>query len=113
MRDYQLHVFKVPVKTTEDWRFKEKCLLRAAQIISEPYLNKARNYMVAVAHKISVDPPNAEPRISLVITGADTMELIVRVPVNSGGKGRIEQAILRLYLEYLESPEKLTESEQD
>ncbi|MDR2870461.1 MAG: mechanosensitive ion channel family protein [Deferribacteraceae bacterium] len=105
MQDYVLHVFKVPVNTHENWKLKEQCLIRAAKTICEPYLSQARTSIETMSRRISVEPPSAVPRVSIVLTDADTMDLIVRVAVPMKRKGKVEQEIIRLYLELLEDDE--------
>lgn len=109
MQEYLLHVFHVPVSAAEDWRRKERLLLKAARIICEPYLNKARNYMEAMYSKISVDAPSADPRISIVFSKPDEVDLIIRIPVPARRKGRVEQEIIRRYLDMLKSGDEALE----
>lgn len=100
MRDYVLHVFHIPMKLEDDWRRAEKLLLRAANEICEPYLNRAQRYIEKVSRKMSLEPPSTDPRVSLVLSNPGEIDLIVRIPVPTRRKGRTEQEIIRKYLDY-------------
>ncbi len=103
MQEYLLHVFHVPVGTKDDWRLTERLLLQAAYFVCEPYLMNARKYMENMARKISVDTPSADPRVSIIFKSPDEIDLVMRVPVPSRRKGRIEQEIIRKYLDLLDA----------
>lgn len=54
---------------------------------------------LAVQH--SLDAPTVDPRVHVQFSGADDVNLILRVPVPSQKRGRLEQEILRKYLQYI------------
>lgn len=98
---YILHVFAIPVKAASDWKKAEKLLLSAADEVVAEYLDAARENMIKVGRKTGLEAPSVDPRITIVIQDPDTYSLLLRVPVPALRKGRIEQAIVRRYLESL------------
>ncbi|MDR2883699.1 MAG: mechanosensitive ion channel family protein [Deferribacteraceae bacterium] len=99
MHEYLLHVFHVPVLANSDWRRTERLLLLAANAVCEPYLKKARKYMEELAIKHSVEPASSDPRTSIIFKSPTELDLVVRVPVPSLRKGKVEQEIIRKYLD--------------
>jgi small-conductance mechanosensitive channel len=96
--DYVLHTFAVPAPR-DQWQTHENHLLNAARDVCEPYLDNAREHMDATSRRLGLPVMNTEPRVTLQLPDADKLTLMVRVPVPSVEKGRVEQEIVRLYLE--------------
>lgn len=97
--EYVLHLFSIPIKQSDDWRTAETTVLQAANEECAEFLEQARKHMNRLSRSRGLEAPNVEPRIYLGFPSPDTVELIVRIPVPARRKGRIEQAILRRYLE--------------
>jgi len=110
--EYILHIFTVPVNSTSSWKKAEELLLEAANEIVAEYLDDAKKHMEKLGENVGFDAPNVEPRVTLVLNDTKKYSLLVRVPVPSRRKGRIEQAILRLFLERWKKP-KETEAENE
>lgn len=92
--DYVLHVFTVPFKRDDDWRTAQKEILASAQRQCEPYLEPVRRYMNRISVQRGLEPPSVDPRVTLQVPVAGEIHLIVRVPVKSGQRGFVEQAIM-------------------
>jgi hypothetical protein len=50
----------------------------------------------------SLDAPATEPRVQIQLPECDRVNLLLRVPVIARRKGRIEQRIVRRYLELMQ-----------
>ena len=96
--DYVLHVFCVPLISSDDWQRSEQLLLEAAQIECSPFLEQARMYMKNIESQRGLDSPTVAPRVTLQIPEPGKINLLLRIPTPSRRKGRLEQAILRRYL---------------
>ena len=96
--DYVMHVFFIPLSVGEDWQLAEKLLLAAAHIECDPFLEEARIHMKHLEKRQLMDSPTVEPRVTLQIPEAGKVNLLLRIPVPSRRKGRLEQAILRRFL---------------
>lgn len=92
--DYVLHVFTVPFKRDDDWRTAQKEILQSAKRQCEPYLEPVRRYMNRLSVQRGLEPPSVDPRVTLQVPVAGEIHLIVRVPVKSGQRGFVEQAIM-------------------
>lgn len=101
--EFMLHIFSIPLKTNEDIEKIEKVLLDAANEVCTEYLESAVKYMTEVSTRAGLEVPSVEPRISVEFHDSETINMLVRVPVPSRRKGRIEQAIIRLYLAKLKA----------
>jgi small-conductance mechanosensitive channel len=96
--DYVLHVFCVPLNSSDSWQRAEQILLEAAQIECGPFLEQARIYMKNIESQHGLDSPTVAPRVTLQIPEPGKINLLLRIPTPSRRKGRLEQAILRRYL---------------
>lgn len=104
---FVVHAFSVPIALQEgDWRAAEGWLLEAAKEVCGPYLEEARRYLQEIGRKEGVEAPTVDPRISLVLPEPGKVTLLARVPVPAKRKGRVEQEILRRYLDLSGEREK-------
>lgn len=110
--DYVFHIINVPIKVEPDWQDAEKSLLKAAQEVCSPYIEKARKNMKYLAQKYSLDTPTVDPRIHIQITDPDKAVLVLRIPVPSRRRGRLEQEISKKYLIYLQEVKKIKDKNQ-
>ena len=114
LHDYCFHMITIPVKKHEGWEKREQALLQAATEVSASYIDQARDFMDRVERKYSLDAPSADPRIHLHVESEDMISMVLRVPVLTAKRGRLEQAIIRRYLELLGVQDLLPkESEAD
>lgn len=97
-KDYVFYLVTVPIPAEANWSVAEKALLQAATEVCAPYLSKAREAMSSQAMKQSLEEPTIEPRVQIQIVEPDTYQLVLRLPVPSRKRGRIEQQITRRYL---------------
>ena len=97
--DYVLHTFTVPVKAEDNWQPAEKALLTAAQATCEPFLEEARRHITRIASREGLDLSTVDPRITLSLPEPGRVNLALRIPVPEGEKGKVEQEILRRYLD--------------
>lgn len=91
---FDFHVFVVPFKLEDDWKKARQALLESAARHCGPYLETARSYMSRVGNRRGLEVPSVDPRVSIHVPAAGAIDLIVRVPVQSGEKGMTEQLIL-------------------
>lgn len=99
MEQYLVHVFSVPLRADEDWRRAERVLLEAAMAECGPFLEEARRHMERLEETHGFSSPSPYPRVAVQIADPGTVNLLVRVPAPVGRQGRVEQAILRRFLE--------------
>ncbi|MCB0342253.1 MAG: mechanosensitive ion channel [Pseudobdellovibrionaceae bacterium] len=92
---YVLHTFTVPMDMEQDWRQASQRLLDSANRVSRDYLGDATKSLSSMAKKRGVDIPKAEPRVAWHFPEAGKVDLVVRMPVPSFSKGRVEQDVLR------------------
>ena len=97
--DYVLHSLVVPVKVTDDLKAAEEALVRAALSECEIFLDRARMHMAQIGKAQGIEALSVEPRVSIHLPDPDRVNLMLRFPTPPRRKGRIEQAILRRYLE--------------
>jgi small-conductance mechanosensitive channel len=99
--EFMLHIFAIPVKRDADLELQEKLILDSAIEVCTEYLESAVKYMTEVSERAGLEVPSVEPRVSIEFRDNETINLFVRIPVPSRRKGKIEQAIIRLYLSKL------------
>lgn len=98
--EFMLHVFTVSLAEHEDWREAERVVLAASQSECKSYLAEAMSHMDRLVRREGLEPLSVEPRVTLRLDDPAKIVLLVRVPVPARKKGRIEQAILRRFLEW-------------
>lgn len=102
--DFVLHVFEVVIKLTPDWERAESILLRAALEECAPWIEEARVYMKNLSRLHNLDVANVEPRVNIVVTDPEKLSLLLRLPVPTKNRGRVEQEIVRRFLrEYVQA----------
>ncbi|MEQ1568770.1 MAG: mechanosensitive ion channel domain-containing protein [Myxococcota bacterium] len=97
--DYLVHTFVVAIPRAEDWKRAERALLDAAAEACREYLDTARAFLDEQARRRSLDAISVEPRVWLRLEDPGKTELVVRIAVPARQKGRLEQVILRRFLE--------------
>ena len=107
---YGVHSFTVPIKRDQDYMLHEHALIEAAADVCGPYLAQARASMEYLTRTESVDAPSVEPRVTINFANPDQIDLVVRVAAPIQRKGRVEQQIVRKYLQSIK-PETKENSE--
>ena len=100
---YGVHSFTVPIKREQDYLIHEYALIEAAAEVCAPHMTKARASMEYLTRTESVDAPSVEPRVTITVAAPDRIDLVLRVAAPIQSKGRIEQQIIRKYLDTISS----------
>jgi small-conductance mechanosensitive channel len=111
--DYVFHVFIIPFKREDDWHAAQQAFLLSAKRHCASYLEEVRKYMNRVSMRRGLEVPSVDPRVTIQVPTAGELHLIVRVPVKSGERGFIEQAILTdvfQHNDFIKKPEKKPET---
>jgi small-conductance mechanosensitive channel len=101
-RDYLLDTLVVPVPQGARWRDAESSLLDAAREATQPFFEEARRRLERDATHKGLDASTADPRVSIHLVDPERINLIVRFPAPVHQRNRVEQEILRSYLDALE-----------
>ncbi|MCB9228101.1 MAG: mechanosensitive ion channel family protein [Deltaproteobacteria bacterium] len=92
---YVLHSFTLNLPRQTDWRKTEKALLKKASELISPYKNYAEKALRQYSTRKSLDLPGLEPRVFISLSDSGSIHLMVRLPVPSKDKGKIEQQLIR------------------
>ena len=103
--EFGVHNFTIPIKRDDDYLVHEHALIEAAADVCAPYMARARASMEYLTRTESVDAPSVEPRVTITIAAPDRIDLVLRVAAPIQRKGRIEQQIIRKYLDTVASKE--------
>lgn len=98
-KNYVLHTFVVPLNVKANWSKASKILLEQAHLAYTPYKEEAERYIDYVQKKAHLQTPGLEPRVHIRFCKVNELELNVRVTVPAHEKGKIEQQIVRGFLE--------------
>lgn len=98
--EYVLHAFTVPVGADDDWHSAEQALLEAARQETAEFFDDARAHIEHLIRREGLEPLSVEPRITLRVEEPGKLAMLVRMPVPARRKGRIEQAVIRRYLQW-------------
>ena len=96
---YVLHPFELKVPRDSDWRKAERVLLEAAGAECASFLDDAKASLSRQIARYSLPNLGLDPRVSIELTHPNEIGLLVRVPVPVRQKSKIEQAILRRFLD--------------
>lgn len=97
--DFVLHTMTVPLDNEQDWHRAEAALLEAAHHECESFIKDAKKHFERINRETGLEAPKTDPRVSLQIPEPGRIDLLLRIPVPARRKGRVEQAILRRFLD--------------
>jgi small-conductance mechanosensitive channel len=97
---YMVNLLNVVVHPSEDLLALEKALLRAANEVCAPWLNEANRHLEYMESIELVDLPSSQPRVLLQLHSAKEYTLALRYACRPNDRVKVEQAILRRYLQY-------------
>ena len=98
-QEYGLYILVIPLTDTDDWRNAERRLLDAARAECTPYMEEAGRQMKLLERTNLLEAPSPEPRITIQLSEPGRIHLVLRFPAPDRGRSRIEQAILRRFLD--------------
>lgn len=98
--EYVLHAFSVPLSEKLDWRKAEAALLSACQSECNAFLKEAEEHMNRFVRDQRLQSLDVAPRVSVRLDDPERVLLLARIAVPARRKGRIEQSILRRFLEW-------------
>lgn len=101
--NFVLHPFTIPLNISEDWRMAEKILLRIAHEECAVFYEEATDYLERVQRKANLETPSIHPRVHVRIAETDSIHMVVRVTIPAYDKGKIEQAIIKRFLDEFKS----------
>jgi len=96
---YGLYTLTVPLKADADWKDAERRLLDAAKAECASFMDEASRQMKLLEQTNLLEAPSPEPRITIQLPEPGRIQLVLRFPAPDRGRSRIEQAILRRFLE--------------
>lgn len=97
--NFVLHPFTISLRVNDDWRTAEKILLRIAHEECSIFYEEATDYLDRVQRKANLETPSIHPRVHVRVVDVKTLQMIVRVTIPAYDKGKIEQAIIKRFLD--------------
>jgi small-conductance mechanosensitive channel len=98
VQEYGLYLLVIPLGDKIDWREAERHLLDAAKAECSSFMEEAGRHMKLLEQTNLLEAPSPEPRVTIQLSEAGQIQLVLRFPAPDRGRSRIEQAILRRYL---------------
>jgi len=99
MRDFVVHYFSLPLSVKDDWKKAESILKGAAEAECKSFIDEARRHMAALEREHGLKGLPLQPRVLVEVPQSDKLNLLLRFPAPVGAQGRIEQQILRRFLD--------------
>ena len=103
-QEYGLYTLTIPLRHDDDWQKGEHALLESAKAECAAFMDEAMRQMKLLEQANLLEAPSPEPRISIQLPESGTVHLVLRFPAPDRGRSRIEQAILRRYLQLMSHP---------
>lgn len=97
-QEYGLYILTIPLRDQDDWWDAERRLLEAAKAECSSFMGEASRQMKLLEQANLLEAPSPEPRITIQVVETGSIQLVLRFPAPDRGRSRIEQAILRRYL---------------
>lgn len=97
---FTVNLLNVVVGASEDLLFLEKVLLRAAGEVCAEWIDEADRHLQHMESVELLDLPSARPRILVQLHSAKEATLSLRYACRPDERVKVEQAILRKYLQY-------------
>lgn len=98
-KKFRVHIITVPLSTDDNWRLAAQLLTEAGKAEAAPYIEEARTYLKSLEGKRWLDAPSVEPRVTVQLPAPGRIDLLLRVPCPAQFPSRLEQAILKKFLE--------------
>ncbi|MCG3778731.1 MAG: hypothetical protein JW388_1456 [Nitrospira sp.] len=98
-QEYGLYLLVVPLREQHDWREAEGHLLDAAKAECSSFLEAVGRHMKLLEQTNLLEGPSPEPRVTIQLSEAGQIQLVLRFPAPTPSRSRTEQAILRRYLD--------------
>lgn len=97
--DYVMHTFQIHLPPYRlDWKDAEQALVNSCLEVCTPFVMDAKSSFMRVERKEGLDLPSVEPRVSIRIDEEGEVFLLGRVPCPVRRVAKIEQMIIRGYL---------------
>ena len=100
-QEYGLYTLTIPLQHNDDWQKGERALLESAKAECAPFMDEAMRHMKLLEQANLLEAPSPEPRITIQLPESGTVHLVLRFPAPDRGRSRVEQAILRRYLQQM------------
>lgn len=97
--EYVVHVLRVPLSLSDDWRSARERLLSIGNEMAAPYVGDASDTMTRLAVARGLTQPTVRPSVVVELTKPGEIDLLLRFPAPAHDRGRIEQEILGRFLE--------------
>lgn len=91
---FSLHVVRVPLLETDDWRAASARLLRLAREACAEYYAEAVESVLRSAEERGISPPNYETHVYLHLPKPGRIDLLVRFLVRARDRDRVEQQVI-------------------
>lgn len=99
LENYYMNNITIPLSIKDRWKEAKHILLQIAQEESAPYIDQARRRMQQIERNRSIELPSVEPRVTIQMPDATSIQLHLRLPSPAHLKGRLEQVVLTRFLE--------------
>lgn len=100
---FVLHTFIVPLPIHVDGQKVEAALIKIAEKHVSEYYLEAEEYINKLQERSNLETPKIKARINIKIQNHEEIQFIVRVTIPFSEKGRIEQLIIKEFLEHEKS----------
>ena len=99
MGEYVVDIVNIPLTLSDDVKKAESILLDAAYAECRQFIEEARSLMQKMEKEEWLDTPSVEPRVTIEYHDAGKINLLLRFPTPVKRKGRIQQAIIRRFID--------------
>ncbi|WP_293936720.1 mechanosensitive ion channel family protein [Iodobacter sp.] len=97
--DYVLQTIHIAITRTDDWLKAEVVLLEAGQLIAAEYALDLSRHARELERRYALESPMIEPRVRIFLDRYEEIGLQLQIAVPLGQRAKIEQRVLRMFLQ--------------
>ncbi|STQ91629.1 mechanosensitive ion channel family protein [Iodobacter fluviatilis] len=109
--DYVLQTIHVAILRNDDWERAERVLMEAGDAIAAEYAQDLSRHARELERRYALESPMMEPRVRIFLDHYEEIGLQLQIAVPLGHRARIEQRVLRLFLQGMSANKPFTKSD--
>ncbi|AMC33848.1 mechanosensitive ion channel family protein [Janthinobacterium sp. B9-8] len=109
--DYVLQTIHVAILRNDNWEKAERVLMEAGGVIAAEYAHDLSRHARELERRYALESPMMEPRVRIFLDHYEEIGLQLQIAVPLGHRAKIEQRVLRLFLQGMSANKSLAKSD--
>ncbi|AZN35975.1 mechanosensitive ion channel domain-containing protein [Iodobacter ciconiae] len=109
--DYVLQTIHIAILRSDDWEKAERVLMEAGEVIAAEYAQDLSRHARELERRYALESPMMEPRVRIFLDRYEEIGLQLQVAVPLGQRSKVEQRVLRLFLQGMNTKKSLLKND--